>query len=82
MTDYAHSVVWSALTALLVLACLFFLYCFISPRSPQREFLRIFADKQFRDRHPVRFILSWAVVVCVWLGCTALLYSLAETTAH
>jgi hypothetical protein len=82
MTGYAHTFIWPALSASLATASLFLLYRVISRRWPKLEFRRLLTDRQFRSRHPVRFVLTWVVVVCVWFVCTALLYGVAETTAH
>jgi len=82
MTEYAYTVLWPGLTALLASLCLVLVHRFIAHRWPKRRLLATLFEKDFRERHPGRFVIAWMAVVCLWLICVAVLYSIAETTAH
>jgi hypothetical protein len=80
MTYYAHTIAWPLLTLLLAVICLILLDRLISLKWPKLRFHRMLFNRHFRDRHPVRFVLSWLAVIGVWFACTALVQSVARET--
>lgn len=81
MTYEAQTIAWPLMTLLLAVICLVLMDRLISLRWPKLRFHRMLFNRHFRDRHPVRFVLNWLVVIGVWLACTALVQGVAQKTA-
>ena len=41
---------------------------------PQARIKRVLFDKNFRNQHPIYFVLNWGTTIILWVACYSAIY--------